>query len=424
MVEGVKDGNTAVAWELDNNNTMFALLTDNVEAEGLEPTTIEEAKMQLDWPKWEEAINAELKSLDDTHAWNVVKCPKNTNVVSCKWVFKIKKNTVDEIDKYKACLVAHGFIQQYGVGCHGTYTPIARLASLCLVLAIAAHHGWDINIFNFHSAFLNGKLYDNGVIFMELLPGFNKQDHDLVACLCIALYSSKQGALKWYQHLYGILYDLGFTQMKVDWGVFVAIITDHILILALHMNNYTVTGSSLQIIKAFKDEIGKHFQMTNLGPISWLFGMKVTRDWKNHTISLSQKPYINAILAKYKFTDVKLVSIPLNPHLQLSDKQSPRTTSEIMRMCNIPYHQAIGSLIHLAAGTCPNIAFAMSFVAQFNNIPGWDHWEAVKCIYKYLAGTTKLALTFGTQMNGLIGYVNVDGAIQEHRHVLCFWCKS
>ena len=127
------------AWELDNENAVFALLTGNAEAKGLEPTTIEEAKTCPDWPRWEGAINTELKSLDDAHTWNVVDHPKDINVVSCKWVFKIKKNAAGEIDKYKACLVAHGFTQQYGINYNETYVPVARLASLCLILAIAAH---------------------------------------------------------------------------------------------------------------------------------------------------------------------------------------------------------------------------------------------------------------------------------------------
>ena len=175
MVKGVEGGHALTAWELDDKNAVFALLAGNAEAEGLEPMTIEEAKMRPDWLKWEEVINAELKSLDDARTWNMVERPKNTNVVSCKWVFKIKKNAAGEIDKYKARLVAHGFTQQYGVNYHETYALVAWLALLRLILAIAAHHDWDIDVFDFHSTFLSGKLDDNEVIYMELPPGFNKQ---------------------------------------------------------------------------------------------------------------------------------------------------------------------------------------------------------------------------------------------------------
>jgi len=74
--------------------------------------------------------------------------------------------------------------------------------------------------------------------------------------------------------------------MEADWGVFVVMIAHHILILASHVDNCMVTGSSLTLIKAFKEEIGMCFKITDLGSISWLLGMKVTRDWKAHMISL------------------------------------------------------------------------------------------------------------------------------------------
>ena len=205
--------------------------------------------------------------------------------------------------------------------------------------------------------------------------------------------------------------------MEADWGVFVVNIAEHILI-ALHIDDCTITGDLSTLIKVFKHEIGLRFRITNLGPINWLLGMKVMRDRQAHTISLSQEPYINGILAKYNFVNMKPVSIPLGPHIQLSEKQSPKTTNKIARMQNIPYCQVIVLLIHLATGTRPDITFATSFVSQFNANPGLEHWEAVKRIYWYLISTKSLALTFGTQMRGLVGYIDADGATQEHRRAI------
>ena len=139
--------------------------------------------------------------------------------------------------------------------------------------------------------------------------------------------------------------------MEADWGVFVANIAEHILILMLHIDDCTITGDSLTLIKAFKHEISLHFRITDLGLINWLLGMKVTQDHQAHTISLLQEPYVNGILAKYNFVNMKPISIPLDPHIQLSEKQSPKTMNEIAHMQNIPYHQAIRSLIHLATRT-------------------------------------------------------------------------
>ena len=168
VTEGVENEQASMAWELDKEDAVFALLVENAKAKGLEPSMIDEVKMQPDWPKLEDTINAEFKSLDDVRTWNVVKHPKDTNVVSCKSVFKIKTNAAGEIDKYKAHLVTCSFMQQYGVDYDKTYALVAQLASLRLILAIAARHDWDVDVFDFHSAFLNGKLNDEEIIFMEL----------------------------------------------------------------------------------------------------------------------------------------------------------------------------------------------------------------------------------------------------------------
>ena len=74
--------------------------------------------------------------------------------------------------------------------------------------------------------------------------------------------------------------------------------------------------------------------------------------------------------------------------------------------------------MHLAVGTRPDIAFAVSTVAQFSADPGLQHWEAVKKIFRYLAGTKKLALTFGDGKRSLEGFTDADRASQEHRHAV------
>ena len=61
-----------------------------------------------------------------------------TNVFGNQWVLHMKKNSAGKIEKHKACLVAKGFTQIYGINYYETYTPVARLSSFHLLLAIAA----------------------------------------------------------------------------------------------------------------------------------------------------------------------------------------------------------------------------------------------------------------------------------------------
>ena len=74
--------------------------------------------------------------------------------------------------------------------------------------------------------------------------------------------------------------------------------------------------------------------------------------------------------------------------------------------------------MYAAMGTRPDIAYAMLTVAQYSENPGWRHWEAVKRIFGYLLGTKKLELTYRGEERGLVGYVDADGASQDHRRAI------
>ena len=88
----------------DDDDLIYALVARVSEAEGLDPSTIDEARARPDWAKWDEAISKELTSLEAARTWDVVECPKGVNIIGCKWVFKIKRNAAGEVDKYKARL--------------------------------------------------------------------------------------------------------------------------------------------------------------------------------------------------------------------------------------------------------------------------------------------------------------------------------
>jgi hypothetical protein len=205
----------------EDDEEVFTMVAGVMEVEGMDPTTLEEAQRRNDWSKWDEAVNKELTALKDAGTWSIVEKPEGVNVVGCKWVLQIKRNADGEIDKYKARLVAKGYSQVYGVDYYDTYAPVTCLASLQTITAIAACNDWDIDVFDFHSTFLNGKLDPSEVIYMQIPPGLDHNSHfkHPVACLHVALYGSKQGALKWYQELCRLMKSLGMTRAESDWGV-------------------------------------------------------------------------------------------------------------------------------------------------------------------------------------------------------------
>jgi hypothetical protein len=348
-----------------------AMATVVENAEGLQPT-YEEARKRPDWPKWEEAIQKELTTLKEMGTYRLVKRPPGANVVDSRWVLRIKKNAAGEIDKYKARLVAKGFTQIYGVDYYETYAPVARLTSFRLLLAIAARNGWAVDTFDFNSAYLNSELGDDEVVYLEQPAGYETRDRDSwVWRLLKALYGLKQGARNWYEALRKALLELGFTRSEADHGVFYKEVGKHILVLAIHVDDGMVTGSSVTLINKFKQEMNEKYKLTDSGAASWLLGIKITRNLINRTLSLSQHAYIEAIITRFNFDDLKPSAMPMDPSAPLSKSQSPTKLEDINKMRNVPYREAVGSLMYAAMGTRPDIAFATSTVAQFSDNPGW-----------------------------------------------------
>jgi len=105
-------------------------------------------------------------------------------------------------------------------------------------------------------------------------------------------------------------------------------------------------------------------------------------------------------------------------NVQLTISQSLTKLDNITQMRNIPYCEAIGSLMYATMGTRPDIAFAVLTVSQFSQNLGWVHWEAMKWIFHYLQGMKSLQSVYGGDKQELVGYADVDGASQEHRRAI------
>ena len=124
------------------------------------------------------------------------------------------------------------------------------------------------------------------------------------------------------------------------------------------------------------------------------------------------------MLRQYGLEDIKPVSLPMETSIRLTSAQSPSTTQEIAHMRNIPYHEAVGSLMYASLGTRPDITYAIQTVSQFAKNPGQPHWEAVKQIFHYLKGMKEFWLTYGGQQRELKGYADADGSMAENRHAI------
>ena len=139
-----------------------------------------------------------------------------------------------------------------------------------------------------------------------------------------------------------------------------------------------MTGSSEELIEQYKQKFHAHYALTDLGPLHWLLGIKVTRDRAACTISLSQTTYINSILSWFNLSDAHPYQVPMTPSLTLSRHDAPSNATEAAHMRKVPYREAISSLMYASIATRPNITFTISTLSQFLENPGEVHWEACK----------------------------------------------
>jgi hypothetical protein len=92
--------------ERGEDDANLVLVVDVTDAEALEPWSLAEAKCCSDWPEWERAIRAELKTLEDAGTWHLEVPPADGHIIGSKWVFHVKKDTLGRIVHHKARLHA------------------------------------------------------------------------------------------------------------------------------------------------------------------------------------------------------------------------------------------------------------------------------------------------------------------------------
>ena len=152
------------------------------------PTRVEEA---LGDPKWTQAIKDEMETLMKNKTWNLVPLSEGKKTVGCKWVFSIKHKADGSIERYKARLVAKGYTQTYGIDYQDTFSPVAKLNTVRVLISLAANLNWPLHQFDVKNAFLHGGLEEE--VYMDIPPGYSVTTGTNEVCkLQRALYGLKQ----------------------------------------------------------------------------------------------------------------------------------------------------------------------------------------------------------------------------------------
>jgi hypothetical protein len=110
---------------------------------------------------WRQAMQSELLALERTGTWQVVDIPPNVTPIGCRWVYKVKLHADGTVERYKAILVANGYNQIEGLDYFETYSPVAKVTSVRLIIALASINNWFLHQLDVNNAFLHGDLKED-----------------------------------------------------------------------------------------------------------------------------------------------------------------------------------------------------------------------------------------------------------------------
>ena len=159
------------------------------------------------------------------------------------------------MDNLKACLVAKGYTQVYGSDYYDTFSPVAKMASACLLLSMAAMRSWPLYQLDIKNAFFRGDLA------MEQLPGFVAQGKSGLICrLCRSLYGLKQSSRAWFGHFSSVVLEFGMTWSTLDHSVFYHHTTSgQCIYLIVYVDDIVIIDSDQDGIRKLKQHLFNYF---------------------------------------------------------------------------------------------------------------------------------------------------------------------
>uniref|UniRef100_A0A2N9F3K8 Integrase catalytic domain-containing protein n=1 Tax=Fagus sylvatica TaxID=28930 RepID=A0A2N9F3K8_FAGSY len=326
-----------------------------------------------------QAMKEELDALLKTGTWDLVDLSAGKSAIGCKWVYKIKTRSDGTVDRYKARLVAKGFTQEYDIDYEETFA-----------------------LMDVKNAFLNGELTEE--VYMQVPPGFSQPlgFSPKVCRLRRALYGLKQAPRAWFAKFSSTISQHGFSASSYDSALFFRRSDHGITLLLLYVDDMIITGDDVQGIQDLKRFLGQHFEMKDLGHLSYFLGLEVSSSSNGYY--LTQAKYTSDLISRAGITDSKIIDTPIeyNNRLNTHDRE-PLPDATL-------YRQLVGSLVYLTV-TRLDISYAVHIVSQFMAAPRSLHYAAVLRILRYLKGTLFHGLHFSSQSSlTLQAYSDADWA--------------
>ena len=279
------------------------------------------------------------------------------------------------IERFKARLVAKGYTQTYGIDYTYTFSPVAKINTVRVLLSLAANLDWPLQQFDMKNAFLRGELSEE--VYMDFPPGcMIPEVHCRKVCkLKKSLYGIKQSSRAWFGRFTKSMRSYGYHQSNSDHTLFLKKQHGKITTLIVYVDDMVVTGNDHDERKALQSYLSSEFEMKDLGHLKYFLGIKVSRYDKG--IFLSQRKYALDLLQETGMSACQPADTPVEEGLKLCVETNQVPVDKRR------YQRLVGRLMYLAH-TRPDLAYALSIVSRFMHNLREQHMNAVMRILRYL----------------------------------------
>nr|GEU41154.1 zinc finger, CCHC-type [Tanacetum cinerariifolium] len=242
-----------------------------------EPANYKAALLDPESKKWLDAMNVEIQSMKDNDVWVLVELPPNARTVGNKWLFKKKTDMDGVVYIFKARLVAKGFTQTYRVDYEETFSPVADIRAIRILIAIAAYYDYEMWQMDVKTNFLNRHLSEE--VYIEQPEGFvNPKYPNHVCKLKHSIYGLKQASRQRNKRFDDEIKKFGFTQNPDEPCVYIKASGSYIVILILYVDDILLIGNNIPMLQDVKSYLRRSFAMKDLGEAAYILGIKIYRD--------------------------------------------------------------------------------------------------------------------------------------------------
>ncbi|GJR95139.1 retrovirus-related pol polyprotein from transposon TNT 1-94 [Tanacetum coccineum] len=322
-------------------------------------------------------------------------------LIKLKWIYKVKTDEFGGVLKNKAKLVAQGFRQEKGINLEESFAPVARIESIRIFVANAAHKNMAIYQIDIKTAFLNGELKEE--VYVSQPEGFVDQDKPShVYKLKKALYGLKQAPRAWYDMLSSFLISQQFSKGAVDPTLFTRHAGNDLLLVQIYVDDIIFASTNTAMCNEFANQMTTKFKMSMMGQMSFFLGLQISQSPRG--IFINQSKYASEIVKKYGLHTTDSVDTPMVEKNKLDEDLQGKQVDATL------YHGMIGSLMYLTSSR-PDLIYAVCLCARYQAKPTEKHLQAVKRIFRYLNGTINMGLWYSKDTDmSLTAYADADHA--------------